>query len=177
MGLLKAMTRIRPPKEDLREVMDANFNASRLVGDEMADISTLFGGVSRYHGEKRRVEELARQIADDENGYFERLIVDDAGDVVEGQHRLDALRQLGVTEVPIVRIKDLMRGFNEGEIGLAMQKAGMLHPDHESGLIRELGRALADEGSVAAIRANVYAPRGYEKFWEAGLSAMERGQK
>jgi hypothetical protein len=165
-------TDIRRPSEDINEVLDANFEYGQIVGNETAPIDSLIGGVSS--AENGRVGALARQISGPD-GYVERIIVDDVGNVIEGQHRLDALRQLGATEIPIVRVRDNMRNFDFAEVSDAMQSAGQMHSDQVHGLVRELSSALAREnGSVAAVRANWEPPRGFAAQWEAGLNAVER---
>ena len=172
-GQFRLPSDIRAPKENIGEVIDANFNHGMLVGDETVPIGDLIGGASS--AERGRVGALARSIADPESGYFERIIVDDANNVIEGQHRLDALRELGASEVPIVRVRDTMRDFDEGAIADAMQTAGPMHRDQVNSITRQLGRLLARErGDVAAVRENWEPPRGFERQWEAALTSLER---
>jgi len=89
----------RNSKQSLHDIAQSNFNDYELGrGVEMAPIDTLSGG---YHWNKR-VEPLAAQIK--ENGWFEPLVVDQNGNVIEGQHRLRAMQSLGVKRVPVQRI-------------------------------------------------------------------------
>lgn len=104
--LFAALRDVRPPRENISQVISANTNAGRVVGERFRPISELTGGVSNAADDQRRVASLVDAMSGPE-GYVERLIVDDAGNVIEGQHRLEALRKLGVTDVPVLEYKDL----------------------------------------------------------------------
>ena len=166
---------IRTPRRDyVQQVVDASFDRGRIVGNQTAPLKTLTGGVTTGVDEQRRVNDLVREIGSDD-GYFERLIVDQDGNVVEGQHRLEALRKLGVENVPIVRIRDVLAGFPVQDVKQAINTSAGTHPDNVNQILEMLADAYAEEkGSVAKLRSNWTVPRGFETQWNAALSSLEK---
>lgn len=97
---------IRPARENLQDVLDSNFTMGTVVGDQMLPIEGLTTSMSAAADDAARVKTLAEQIGSTE-GFIERVIVDTDGNVIEGQHRVEALRQLGITSVPATVVRDL----------------------------------------------------------------------
>jgi hypothetical protein len=162
----KVIDSIRPAKENLQTVLDSNFYAGRVVGDELVPIASLNGGTIRSADEIKRVDELAKSI-DGPDGYIERLIVDYDGNVVEGQHRLDALRKLGVDSVPITRVADDFDGLDVPALRDVVRSAGIKGTDQGFYVIKDAAKMLREEGSVAAV------VDAYEDLHPAFRSAME----
>ena len=99
--------KVKPPTDDIYEVMDATFEFGKLGGNKTLPIDQLTGGVRMTDPkEVKRVKDLAEKISSPD-GYVSRIIVDDLGNVLEGQHRLEALRLLGEKNVPVAVIEDL----------------------------------------------------------------------
>jgi len=109
-------------------------------------------------------------------GFISRPIVDTEGNVIEGQHRLEALRQLGVTNVPVYVIQDLAAGIDAPALKEAMNASQPMRSDQRNQITAMLLEALADEGSVAAVEAGYEAPRGYAEAWKAGLQFLNARQ-
>jgi hypothetical protein len=164
MGVGKKIT---PPKENIQTVLDSNFESGRVVGNEMVSIDTLKGGVGRETGDLKRVSDLAAKI-NGPDGYIERLIVDQDGNVVEGQHRLDALRQLGVKDVPIKRVADNFAGLDMPKIRDAVKAAGPIHSDNVMRVIRNITENLREVGTPEKVR-EIYDLTSHEA---AALDAM-----
>lgn len=165
---------VRNASENLSTVVDANTIQGRVVGDETVNISTLTGGVSGSKRAQDAVNSIAEQMRGP-NGYIERLIVDQDGNVIEGAHRLEALRKLGITNVPITRIVDPSAGLNMPVVKQAIKDAGPIHSDHVNQIAVQIGEMLTDVGGDAArVRAEYVFPRGFEKFYEAALKAASR---
>jgi hypothetical protein len=97
---------IKPAKESLQQVADSNFTFGIPVGNKTVDINSLNGMMSTSTSDATKVNKIMNQMKTPE-GYIERLIIDDKGNVIEGQHRLNALRNLGETKVPVSVIKDM----------------------------------------------------------------------
>jgi len=161
---------IQPPSDDVHTVANSNFTNYEIVGNAVMDIDDLGGGVSSDH--KDRVEELARQISSPE-GYFSRLIVEPDGNVIEGQHRLDALRLLNVEQVPVFVIRDKLSNLPELEMLDAIENAGSIHHDHKYQVMDQLSDMLSDVGSPQAVIDEYDFPKGFEKFFIAALEVIK----
>lgn len=162
---------IRPSTDDVFSVMRANTTAGRVVGDRMRPISELTGGVSQAADDQLRVKKLAEAMSSPE-GYVSRLVVDDAGNVIEGQHRLEALRALGVTEVPVTEYQDFGRDLSLPSLSQAASAAQEIHPDQANQIAANLAEIYADEGGDLAEIMQYEAPAGFEKAWEAARDAL-----
>ena len=165
---------IRPPTESLATVAESNFVGSVKNADRTMPIDKLTGGVRMNDPrEKARVERLAEKMKSDD-GYFERIIVDRDGSVIEGQHRLEALRLLGAKEVPVVEMRGATDGLPMIEMKDAISKAAPTNSDHVNQIINQIGEALSDVETTARVRAEYEPPRGFEKQWNAALDAIDR---
>lgn len=160
--------------DDLFEVMDANAHVGRAKPDAMLPIDSVEGGVDLADPKQRaRVDALKEKMMGDD-GHISRIIVDQDGNVIEGQHRLEALRELGAKEVPVSQFEDLAANVNMGQLGESLDKAQRMGGDQRSSLISNAFDALKEEGSVAKIRENYDAPKGYERGWNAVLDDLEK---
>ena len=161
---------IRPPTDDVYEVADANFNYPRMIGNETVPIEQLKGGVSEQSGERKRVDELAKQIASDD-GYFSRIIVDQNNNVIEGQHRLEALRELGAKEVPVFKIEDMGDTYPIMKMEAAVKKAQPMREEQASQIVKQAMNAIAETGSVQG--AYELEIPGFQKGYLAALNVIE----
>lgn len=161
---------IRPPTDDVYEVADANFNYPRMIGNDTVPIEQLKGGVSEQSGERKRVNELAKQISGDD-GYFSRIIVDQNNNVIEGQHRLEALRQLGAKEVPVFKIEDMGDTYPAMKMEAAVKKAQPMREEQASQIVKQAMNAIAETGSVqGAYKLEI---PGFQKGYLAALNVIE----
>jgi hypothetical protein len=167
---IAALKDVRPSTDDVFQVMDANTTAGKVTGDKMMPIDKLVGGVTGAADDARRVDQLVEQMSSPE-GYVSRLIVDDAGNVIEGQHRLEALRRLGATKVPVTQYADLERGIPFADVRDAAAAQG-IHPDQANQITKQLAEIYADEGGNMAEVMNYGAPKGFEAAWNAAVGAM-----
>ncbi len=170
VGVAGGKLRIKPSEENLTNVVDANFSHGRVVGNRTVPIESLQGGVSRGVTDQSRVDKLAEQRRGPE-GYIERLVVDDAGNVIEGQHRLDALKKLGVSKVPVTVIKDLERGFNINAMKSAIKEAGIKHPDQVHQMMGRALNSIHEEGSPELAAQNTSIGGQWEKPYQAAIGA------
>ena len=145
--------RVKPPTDDVYEVMDATFDYAKLGGNKTLPIDQLTGGVRMTDPtEVKRVKELANKISSPE-GYISRIIVDDLGNVLEGQHRFEALRLLGEKNVPVAVIQDLSNKYDIP----AMKKA--LEGKFRSDETRQLLKHSIDEVLNNKMSINKERPR------------------
>jgi hypothetical protein len=163
---------IRPPKENMNTLIDSNFKFGSVVGPQTAKLSTLKGGMSV--GDKAsRVDTLARQISSP-TGYFERIVVDGKGNVIEGQHRLAALRKLGVQEVPIMRVRDDSHGYKADKMEAAVNAVGKIHPDQTNQILKHAFEMLrAERGNVQKVLTGYDFPPQFRAHFEAALKAAK----
>lgn len=165
---------IKGSPDDPDEVGEANGLTIAQEKDQV-DISLLNGGTDlRQSSERKRVDALKAKIMSDE-GYIARLIIDANNNVVEGQHRLDALRELGFDKAPVVRlfgVSDFVDDENALQAVLAANEVH--HSDHRNRLIEMLCKILYEEkGNVSELR-DYEAPRGFEKGWNAAVEEIVR---
>lgn len=167
---------IRPPKENIQTVIDSNFtHGGRRMGDKVVPIDTLNGGTSNTTSETKRVRELAAKISGD-GGYFERLIIDQDGNVIEGQHRLDALRLLGVKEVPVKEIRDNAAGHDTKAMEDAVDSVGNLHPDQRNAIVSHALSTIHDAGGAEAALRDYELP-GFDQHFRAAIKASSSKPK
>jgi len=160
---------VKPPSDNVANVRDANFQYPKTVGNQTVDINKLSGGVRMSDPkEVKRVKALADQMSGPE-GYISRIIVDHNNNVIEGQHRLEALRQIGVKDVPVFKIEDLADTMPVSKMEEAMREAGGIHSDHVNQLMKH---ALDDisEGGIEGARQLDYGK--FQKHYDAALDAV-----
>ncbi len=160
---------IRPSPDDVIEVAEAHgLTVAREY--DMVDVSSLLGGVDlNQTSERRRVDALKEKILSDD-GYVARLIIDCDNHVLEGQHRLEALRELGMDKAPVVRLKgsdDLIPDVKS--VDEVLKANGVLNSDHRHRLIEMLAGFIHEEkGNVTELREYI-PPRGFETGWNAAV--------
>jgi hypothetical protein len=163
---------IKPPTDDVYEVMDATFNYGKLGGNKTIPIDQLTGGVRMSDPtEARRVKELADKISSPE-GYISRIIVDDSGNVLEGQHRLEALRLLGEKNVPVAVIEDLSNKYDISAMENAIQ--GKFRSDQSNQLIRQAIDTLEEAGSVEKALSDYSMPPMFQQPFQDAIRASQK---
>ena len=164
---------IRPAKENLQTVIDSNTVGGRVVGDETVPIDSLSGGASASARGQTAVDKIAAQMAGTD-GYIERLIVDQDGNVVEGAHRLEALRKLGIKDVPVTRISDPTANINVSAMEKAIRDVGSTPSDHVNRIVADVGEMLDEVGGDPAKVLEQYEfPAGFEDKYRAALSKAQ----
>ena len=166
MAVMKGPLRVVPAKESLLDVADSNFSKGIPAGDKTVGIDTLKGGMSASSSDAKKVKALIKQMSGDD-GYIERLIVDQHGNVIEGQHRLKALRAMGVKDVPVSVITDHSATYD------ALVSSG-LRPEHARNIVDSVSDMLNESGSVAKVMAEYEFPKGYESAFETALKKMAK---
>jgi hypothetical protein len=141
----KIARRIRPAVEDVLDVAKGYSKYGIPGKREIVPIGKLRGGVrSTSESDMARVSNLAKEI-DGPDGYIARLIVDQDDNVIEGQHRLEALRQLKDQTVPIHRIVDLSSGYDVDAMEAAAKEAG-LRSDNVQQMVQNALETLQETG-------------------------------
>lgn len=164
MTVYRGSPNVVPAKESLREVADSNFSMGIPSGDKTVSIDSLNGGMSSATTDAAKVKSLVKKMSG-AKGYIERLIVDQHGNVIEGQHRLNALRAMGVKEVPVSVIADHSDTYDA-------LVAGGLRPEHARNVIENVSEMLGESGSAAKVRADYEFPKGYESAFDTALERM-----
>lgn len=162
---------IKAASEDIYEVLESQFPHGRVVGNQMMPIDRLKGGVSADPAETKRVADLVAAMSGPE-GYRRRLIVDSEGNVIEGQHRLEALRQLGEKNVPVHVIEDMTLGLDMDKLNAAVAALG-LPKQQARQLLQNSLESAREAGSGAKAFETDQFPRGWEDKYSAVLRAID----
>ena len=163
--------RVKPPTDDVYEVMDATFDYAKLGGNKTLPIDQLTGGVRMTDPtEVKRVKELANKISSPE-GYISRIIVDDLGNVLEGQHRFEALRLLGEKNVPVAVIQDLSNKYDIPAMKKALE--GKFRSDETRQLLKHSIDTLEEAGSIDKALSDFAMPARYQKPFEDAIKASK----
>ena len=162
--------------ESVHDVMEASFEHGRAVGDEDVPINSLEGGTSVNATEGPRVDALVKSI-EGPDGFIRRLIVDTEGNVIEGQHRLEALRRMGVETVPVTIIEDLTLGFDMPKLIAAVAKIKGLEGEQRRQIIQNSLEMVKDAGSVEEARLQFEMPDGLERQFDETLEAIASAEK
>ena len=163
---------IRPARENLRTVVDSNTIGGRVSGDEMVPIDSLSGGPSLSARGQKAVDDIVEQMSGPD-GFIERLIVDQDNNVIEGAHRVEALRRLGIEQVPITRVVDPTANLDLPKMGEAIKAVGPIHSDHVNQITAQVGDMLAEVGGdPAKVLQEFDLPKGFERFFRAALDSV-----
>jgi hypothetical protein len=163
--------RIRPSPDDPYQAGAATFEHYDVTGNKTVPIDNLIGGTrSTDKFESARVQQLMGEISGPK-GYISRILVDDSGNVIEGQHRLEALKRLGYSEAPVTVITDLARSVNLDRVRSAI---GKIHPDQVNGIITEALRAMRASGSAEKALTDYVMPREFQAPFERALRALSK---
>jgi len=162
---------IHPSPDDPHDVAKSNFTYGKVIKNDMMDTDKLIGGISDTDKkEQERVSDLVAKMSDPKTGHISRLIVDTGGNVLEGQHRLSAARQLGHKKVPVTIIKDLSSGFDVSKIEKEISAKGY-HPDHVHQITHQILDMIHTSGSPGKALSSYEFPQGHEAAFIAGLNA------
>ena len=164
---------IIPPKENLQTVIGSNTIGGYVEGEETVPIDSLSGGISTSKRAQDTVKDIAAQMSSP-SGYIERLIVDQDGNVIEGAHRLEALRKIGIEEIPVTRIVDPTSSLDLVSMKKAIKGVGKIHPDHINQIMSQIGDMLRETGNNPnKVLTDYTFPKGYEKYFKAALTSLE----
>lgn len=167
--------KVRGPREDLYEVMEANMQHGVIVGPMWEFIARLHGGANLGQAsEAGRVTKLAGQISGF-GGYWERPIVDEQNNVVEGQHRISAAVHLGYKKVPIMRIMDLGRIYGMDQMEQAAKaNLKVMHPEGVRQIVtRALDTIYEEKGNIEEALQYTISP-SYDAAFHAAINAANK---
>ena len=168
----RSALRVRPPSDNITNVRNANFQYPKTIGDETVNINSITGNLRVDQQEQTRINRLADQISSPE-GYISRIIVDQNNNVIEGQHRLEALRQLGAKEVPVYKIEELADTMPVRKMEEAINTVGNIHSDHVNQIMQYALDNIAEEGVQGARNFDF---GNFQKYYDAALNAVEDGE-
>ncbi len=153
--------------------MEANCDHGIVVGKQLAVVNRLKGGTNISDPrELARINDLIAKITSP-RGYWERPIVDEEGNVVEGQHRLEVARRLGWTKVPILRIMDLGRVYGYNEMKSAAMKANPMGGDQIHQIVCHALDTLHQEGGSVEKAMEYSLGPAYDPAFHAALQAAK----
>jgi len=162
--------RIKPSSDDVSEVgrsNDLTIN-KKLENIPISDISYSIN--PNESGQRIRIDNLKKEI--EKNGYISRIIVDSSNTIIEGQHRYQALKELGFDYVPAIKlfgIDDYIKDRYDIEYLIEREK---IHTDHKYQLLQMIAEIISDEkGNVEELR-HYEATRGFEKIWNLVINKI-----
>ena len=165
--------KIIEPKENIYELMDANFWHGIIVGKYVVNTNSLRGGIRTTDSrEQQRVQQLAEKISSPQ-GYFERIVVDEENDVIEGQHRFEAAKLLKWPQIPILKVADLGRVYGYEVMQQAVNKAKTipLHPEQINQIVRYAMDAIYQSGSKEKAITDYEMPSQLMLLFQAAINA------
>lgn len=127
--------------------------------------------LSKLHGQHftpEKVAPLKEKIR--QNKWIEPLVVDREGHVIEGQHRLRALKELGVDKVPVHMIREVLPDTASAAIRDAARSAG-IHDQQARQIAQQISEIISAD-AVGELRL-YEPPRGFEGAWAAAVKAAE----
>jgi len=166
---------IRPSPDNINDVAEAN-DLTIGMSNEMANTFDLSGGVNLSDpSERKRVNRLKEQI-ESEDGYIARIIVDGSGNVVEGQHRLEAMRELGYKQIPVVRLSGIDDFIKDrGAVDKALLDNGIGSRDTRNQILQRIAEALKENGGNVSELLEYESPlASISKAWDAAIAEVVR---
>lgn len=167
---------VRASSDDVWEVIQSNFEYGDLVGNRTLPIAKLRpSGTGEMADQRPRIERLMASMSGPE-GYISRLIVDDDGNIIEGQHRYEALKNMGATRVPVTVVRDKAKGRNIQDLRAAVLSGGQIRSDNVNQVIDHALDMVAQSGSPQAALQEWELPRQFENNFRALLQHMAKSR-
>ncbi len=154
---------IKPSTDNIYDVAEANGLTTKMEFNVIPIEKINYGGVTiNNHQERKRLNNLKNQIQ--KNKFISRIIVDSNNNIIEGQHRYEAMLELGFDKIPIVKLFGVNDFIDEKSLNefLNIYK---IHPDHKNRLINMVAEIVADENGNLDELAYYNPPKGFEKIW------------
>jgi hypothetical protein len=159
--------------DDLTDTNAANGkDAGSVLGT--VDIADLAGMLRlNQPEERRRVDALKAKILSEE-GLISPIIVSANGEVIEGQHRLAAMRELGATEMPVA-VSYEASDFIPDVDALKKSLSGFsLHRQQVDQLIGNLAEMLMDEKGDANELSSYDMPKPFDAVFKVAVAEVQR---
>jgi hypothetical protein len=113
--------------------------------------------------EQRRISKIVNSIKSGK-GYIERLIIDADGNIIEGGHRYLALKELGITDIPVVQLTEkarLLKNYNN--ILSEYSKVSELRPEQTRQMVEQAIDIINKEGISALDEFEM--PKQFQQSW------------
>ncbi len=158
---------VRSSPDSVREVMESN---GCTVGARAAvfPVAGLQPAYEIYDASDReRIDRLKEEILSDD-GYIAKLVIRPDGEVVEGQHRAWALKELNFDNAPVAIVyapEDVIP--DPKALVAALPK---MRSDHLNQLVSQLLQIVFAKENLD----DYDPPRGWEEAWNAGTTEIKR---
>lgn len=163
---------VRPAKtNEVSRAGESTFDGGFAQRDETVPLQSLKGYLPSAADDAAKVQALTKQIAGPQ-GYIERLIIDEFDNVVEGQHRLAALAQLGVSNVPVTRLipYDSLIPNKAQVLADLTAAAPKLRPQQLQQFLDYAGEIIYREGVDGLDTFNI---PGYDDIWQKLVGSIK----
>ena len=165
---------VRPSPDDAFQAAAATYEAPIVLGNRTMHVTQIDGGVDLAQPtERSRVDALVQQMRGPD-GHIARIIVEQDGTVVEGAHRLEALRAMGIDQVPVVVIADALEGIDADTAIRGIKSSQALHTEQARDVLRQALDMVRESGSVMQAMQDWVLPAGYEAAFRAAFEQVGR---
>ena len=164
---------IKPSSDNVDEVARSNDLTinRKLQNVPVSDISYT---ININDQQRKRIDDLKNQI--ETNRYISRIIVDSSNTIVEGQHRFQAIKELGFDIIPVVKLFGIDDYIKDREGIDSLLSKEKIHSDHKHQLISMIAEIISDEkGNINELK-EYEAPRGFEKVWDMVVNKIIHDQ-
>ena len=163
---------IKSSSDDIYEVGEAN-DLTISAKKENVPLMQLHGGVNLNDvNERKRIDKL-KDIILSPDGYISTIIIDGDNNVIEGQHRFQALIELKFDYAPVVRLKGIDDYIkNRIDIDNTLKENGVLKSDYRNQLITMIAKIISDENGDVKQLKDYTPPQGFETAWNAAINKL-----
>lgn len=166
---------IKPPSEDIYGVGEANGLTIKNIKETIPIKNIGFGGVRiNDPNERKRIDNLKKEIL--KNKFISRVIVDSDNNIIEGQHRYEAMKELGFDFIPVVKLFGIDDYINSKMIYKLLDKY-KIHSDYKNQIINMVAEIIANENGNYLELKNYEPPKGYENIWNDIVNFIIENQK
>jgi disulfide oxidoreductase YuzD len=164
--------KIKPSSDDINEVARSNDLTinRKLENIPVTEISYTINTNDPY--QRTRIDNLKKQI--EQNKYISRIIVDSSNTIIEGQHRFQAIKELGFDSIPAVKLFGIDDYLKDREVIEDLLKKENIHSDHRYQLIQMISEIISDENGNIKELYNYEAPRGFERVWNIVIDFINK---
>lgn len=166
---------IKPSTDNIYEVASANSNYYKIIGNKIIDINEInSGGVDMSDiKEIKRVNDLINKIL--KNKYISRIIIDDKFNVIEGQHRFEALKKIGIDKIPVTQYLDYENIYDIPKLEKEIKEKFKLSSDKTYYIITNFFEVLSDTEIDNILKE--YDFPGYEHIIEYIINLLMKETK
>jgi GNAT superfamily N-acetyltransferase len=161
----KQLKIVEPSETELRNAGTGTFSGGYYTERKNLNINNIAPAttINLNSSEQSKIYNIVKSIKSS-NGHIERLIVDKDGKIIEGGHRYLALKQLGITNVPVVQLiekSSLLKNYNS--ILSEFSNVSNLHPEQSRQMLEHAVDIIKEDGISGLDNSEM--PKPFEQNW------------